>query len=46
LYGSASLWAYVLDKGMIHEKIDPISYFINIDTRTQISKKFGGSADV
>jgi hypothetical protein len=37
---------YILDKSIVPDKKDPISYFINIDTRAEVSNKFGGAAVV
>lgn len=35
--GSAQVWVYVLDQVLNPEKKNPVSYFINIDSKTQLT---------
>lgn len=44
--GAAVIWVYILDKAIAPDKKDPVQYYIDIDTRVQLSRKFGGAATV
>ena len=42
----AQVWFYVLDKALFGNKKNPWEYYINIDTKIQMTKKLGGYATV
>lgn len=44
--GAAVISIYVLDKAISPDQKDPVQYFINIDAKAQVTKRFGGVATI